>query len=87
MMFWYGDGLTGWGPPVMAMGMVLVWWLVGFGVYLLVRRLHRDGRPVAPRHTPEQVLAERFARGDIDEAEFHDRLDILEGRGRPVGNR
>jgi putative membrane protein len=85
MMFWYGDGLAGWGAPVMAMGMVLVWWLVGLGVYLLVRRLHRDDRPAAPRPTPEQVLAERFAHGDIDEADYRRRVDVLTGGRRTVG--
>jgi putative membrane protein len=87
MMFWYGDGLTGWGSPAMAMGMgmVLVWWLVGLGVYALVRRLHRGDRPAAPRPTPEQVLAERFARGDIDETEYRRRFDVLAGDPRPVG--
>ena len=26
---------------------------------------------------PEQILAERFARGEIDEDEFHQRLTVL----------
>lgn len=84
-MFWYGDGMTGWGSPVMAMGMVLLWWLVGLGVYVLVRRLHRSDGPAAARLTPEQVLAERFARGDIDETEFLRRSEVLAGGTRPVG--
>ncbi len=84
-MIWYGDGMTGWGSPVMAMGMVLVWWLVGLGVYVLVRRIHRSDRPAAPRLTPEQLLAERFARGDIDEADYRQRVDVLAGGNRPAG--
>lgn len=84
MMFWYGDGMTGWGYPMMAMAMVLAWWLVGLGVYALVRYLGHGNRPAHPRPTPEQVLADRFARGEIDAPEFHERLDILDGRGRPV---
>lgn len=32
----------------------------------------RGGRPRA-----EEVLAERYARGEIDEAEYHARLDVL----------
>ncbi len=33
----------------------------------------------APRHTasPEQILAERFARGDISQDEFHERMAAL----------
>lgn len=41
MLFRFGDGPTGWGSPIMATGMVVVWWLVVLGVYVLVRRLHR----------------------------------------------
>jgi putative membrane protein len=82
MMFWYGDGMTGWGSPVLAMTMVLVWWLVGLGVYALVRFVGRKDRERQAGATPEQVLAERFARGEIDAQEFHERLDVLDGRGR-----
>jgi putative membrane protein len=31
--------------------------------------------------TPEQLLAERFARGEIDEDEYRRRLDTLRGTG------
>ena len=85
MMFWYGDGMTGWGYPAMAMGMVLAWWLVGLGVYALVRYVGRRDRPSAAPPTPEQVLAERFARGEIDAPEFHERLDALDARTRTAG--
>ena len=83
MMFWFGDGLTGW-HPAMGVVMVLAWWLVGLGVYALVRYVGRKDRS-ARSATPQQVLAERFARGEIDAPEYHERLDILEGRTRPVG--
>ncbi len=37
-----------------------------------------------PRYTesPEQLLATRFARGDIDEAEYQQRLAVLRGGSR-----
>jgi len=35
------------------------------------------------RSTPEQVLAERFARGEIDEGEYRQRLATLRGH-KPV---
>lgn len=85
MMFWYGDGMTGWGYSAMSMAMVLAWGLVGLGVYALVRYIGRMNRHPNAGATPEQVLAERFARGEIDAPEFHERLDTLDGRGRPVG--
>lgn len=83
MMFWYGDGMTSWGYPAMSMAMVLAWWLVGLGVYALVRFIGRKDRHPHAGATPEQVLAERFARGEIDAPEFHERLDTLEGRVGP----
>jgi len=85
MMFWYGDGMTGWGPPVVALIVVLVWWIVGLGAYALVRFISRADRDPRPGATPEEVLADRFARGEIDAREFHERLEVLDGRavGRP----
>ena len=81
MMFWYGNGMSGWGYVLMTVSMVLFWALVIAGVVALVRYLGRDTQAAftspPQRHTPEQVLAERFARGDIDEEEYSRRLDTL----------
>src|SRR5437762_1524303 len=67
MMYWYGNGMNGWGYALMTVSMVLFWGLVIFGVVVLIRYLARASqRPqdtTAPRPTPEQLLAERFARG------------------------
>ncbi|MDQ2790907.1 MAG: hypothetical protein DLM60_04070 [Pseudonocardiales bacterium] len=84
MMWWYGHGMSGWGYALMTASMVLFWALVIFGVVALVRYLGRGEGPTASRPTPEQVLAERFARGDIDEQEYHRRLDALRDRPRPL---
>ena len=85
MMFWYGDGMNGWGHAAMAVSMVLFWGLVIAGVVVLVRYLGRDTQsPLSSpphRHTPEQVLAERFARGDIDEDEYRRRCELLRSGG------
>ncbi|WP_245573192.1 SHOCT domain-containing protein [Amycolatopsis benzoatilytica] len=84
MMFWYGNGMSGWGYALMTVGMVLFWGLVILGVVALVRFLVRspqrpDSADVSHR-TPEQMLAERFARGEIDEQEYRSRLATLQGR-------
>ncbi|MBF6221998.1 SHOCT domain-containing protein [Nocardia abscessus] len=84
MMFWYGDhGMSGWGYGLMTVGMVLFWALVIGGVILTVRYLVQPSAPVggAPivRPSAEQVLAERFARGEIDADEYHQRLATLRG--------
>jgi putative membrane protein len=59
----------------MTLGMMAFWVLLIAAVVWLVRGL--DQRPAGSRSSqlrgPEQLLAERFARGDIDECEFNDR--------------
>ncbi|NKQ55666.1 SHOCT domain-containing protein [Amycolatopsis sp. K13G38] len=86
MMYWYGNGMSGWGYALMTVSMVLFWGLVIFGVVALIRYLTRTSqRPehdATPRPTPEQLLAERFARGEIDEQEYHSRLAALRGSPR-----
>lgn len=37
------------------------------------------GPPAEPATTPDQILAERFARGEIDEGEYRARLAVLRG--------
>ena len=80
MMWWNGSG--SWGYVVMTLGMLIVTGIVIAGVIGLVRysgrgvRAERDG-PVA-----EQLLAERFAHGEIDEEEFDRRLGVLRMAGR-----
>ncbi|MFF5470748.1 SHOCT domain-containing protein [Streptomyces achromogenes] len=82
-MFWYGRGVGGWGLFAMTMSMVVFWALIiTFGV-LLYRSLVRPGRDSGgfgarpPDASPEQLLAERFARGEIDEDEYRRRLSVL----------
>ena len=87
MMWWYGNGngMDGWGYALMAVSMVAFWGLVIFGVIATVRYLGRQDRPIATtRPTAEQVLAERFAHGEIDEQEYRQRLDVLRGGPRPL---
>ncbi len=90
-MFWYGNGFDnggGWGYALMIIGMLVFWGLVIGGVVLLFRQPDRRDRVaggMVPAHrTAEQLLAERFARGEIDEHEYHQRLDTLRGGPRPL---
>lgn len=87
-MFWYGNGMSGWGYVLMTIGMVGFWALVIFAVVALVRSLGSGAGSVAPPSaappTPEEVLAMRFARGDIDEQEYRRRLETL--RTTPSGS-
>ncbi|MEU2716646.1 SHOCT domain-containing protein [Streptomyces sp. NPDC007205] len=82
-MFWYGHGVGGWGWFAMSVGVVLFWALIiALGV-LLYRSLARPGEGsnrAGSRQqgtSPEQLLAERFARGEIDEDEYRRRLTVL----------
>ncbi|MDQ6728170.1 MAG: SHOCT domain-containing protein [Actinomycetota bacterium] len=73
------DGSTAWWifmPLVMLAAWALVIWAA---VTLLQRRPGgpRPGRDDLPG--PEAVLADRFARGEIDDREYHQRLDTLRG--------
>jgi putative membrane protein len=88
-MMWYdGWGWGGW--FAMAIFMVLFWALVIAGVVVLVRYVtgsrhgqQSGGPPVSsgePRwggRPAEELLAERFARGEIDEDEYKRRLTLL----------
>lgn len=54
------------------------WALVILGIIALIRLTTGDQiRSVSPPSTPDQVLANRFAHGEISETEYHDRLAIL----------
>lgn len=83
MTFWYGNHIGAWGWVVMTIGMVAFWGLLITGIVSLVRHLG-GGTPRAERlsvrATPEQLIAEQFAHGEIDETEYTGRLAALHGR-------
>ncbi|WP_328690313.1 SHOCT domain-containing protein [Streptomyces phaeochromogenes] len=91
MMFWYNNhDISGWGWFGMSLGMVVFWGLLITAFVLLFRALNRppehtgaSAPPPAPpaSSTPEQLLAERFARGEIDEEEYQRRLEVLRTGG------
>lgn len=80
-MFWYGDHMSGWGYALMGVSMLAFWGLVITVIFAFVRYLGGGGqdRQAAPpgRPTAEEVLADRFARGEIDEQEYRQRLKAL----------
>lgn len=95
MMYWNG----GWMWPWMMVGNLLFWIVIIVVAVLLFRAFsqrpgpHGSGHPGwgtppspgAPDHGPsaEQILGERYARGEIDEEEYRRRLATL--RGSPPG--
>lgn len=76
MMGWYHDG-AGWGGwLVMAVAMIAFWAMVVFAVVVLFRGT-TSGRQSTPRQDPQDILDQRFARGEIDEDEYHARSAAL----------
>jgi putative membrane protein len=63
--------------------LIPVFWILVFGLLfaLLGRRWSRSAPPWvtanAPGRSAESTLAERFAQGDIDEAEYRARLEVI----------
>jgi putative membrane protein len=87
-MMWYGNGMGGWGFVLMAVSTVVFWGALIAGGIALFRYLNRTAAKPGTgetRPTPEQLLAERFARGEIDEEEYRRRLDALRDAG-PVAS-
>ena len=78
MMLWYGGDNNWWGYATIGIGMVLFWALLIGGIVVLVRLSARGtSGPPQPPATAEQILAARYAGGEITETEYRDRLTIL----------
>ena len=80
MMMWYGSN-GGWGGwLLMTIAMVLFWALIITAVVLVVRYLvsqRPTGTSAGSARTPDEVLAERYALGEIDDDEYQRRLALL----------
>jgi putative membrane protein len=91
MMYWYGSGMSGWGYGLMTVGLILFWGAVIVALVALVRYLSQTRQQTTAlpsQQTPEQMLAERFARGEIGEDEYQQRLTALRtvGQARAPGS-
>ena len=77
-MMWWNNGM-GWGGwVVMSVTMIAFWALVVIAVVAIFRSDRDTDPPRALKHRdPEQILDERFARGEIDIEEYHDRQSAL----------
>lgn len=78
MFGYYGGhmGAIGWSGAVIG---TLVFWVLIAGVIGVVLRDARGRTPYTPPRPsdPTVILAERFARGEIDEDEYRQRLQVL----------
>ena len=82
MMFWYDHDMGWWGYAGLGIGMVLFWALIIAGIVALVIFVSGDRQTRQPPPSPEQILAGRFAQGEIDETEYRDRLAVLRDPAR-----
>lgn len=87
-MYWPDHDTGVWGYTGMAVGMILFWILIVIGIVALLRyssgtlRNRTVPQPQPGSESPEQVLAVRFAYGEIDESEYQQRLAVLRGAMR-----
>ena len=89
MMVWWSQHGDGWAFMLMSISLLLFWGLVILGVVALVRGLAASARPTndggVRRPTADEVVAERFARGEIDEQEYRSRMAALRGDPQEAG--
>ncbi|SEK55221.1 SHOCT domain-containing protein [Nonomuraea pusilla] len=86
MMWGYGAG--GWGMALMIFTTLVFWGALITAIVLAARYMGRTtSRDMPPREAaPEDILAQRFARGEIDSDEYQARLATLRGRhDHPIG--
>ena len=84
-MMYYGPGMGGWMMALMIFGNVLFWTALILGVVMVARLLRRDspGKSGSSEVAPQQLLAARFARGEITEDDYRHALRVLSDTARP----
>jgi putative membrane protein len=75
-MWNYGYGYD-WGFPFFPLLWLLFWVFVIFMIFSRRRRWDKHFQNSQKDMTAEEVLADRFAHGDIDEKEYENRLEVL----------
>jgi putative membrane protein len=80
---WWNDG---WGAWWLVMPLVMIGFWVAV-IWVVVNPLRRQPSPTstggARPPSPEEILAQRYARGEIDDDVYHRRLGILRGAHHP----
>jgi putative membrane protein len=88
MMLNWHTGWSWWGWLGMSISMVIFWGLVIWGIVVLMRYLTTPEKSAASslqnNVTPDRVLAERFARGEIDDQEYAHTREILRSNDQDV---
>ncbi|MGY0020390.1 SHOCT domain-containing protein [Streptomyces sp. cg35] len=73
-----GPYMNSWGYTLMAASVLALWGLLGLAAFALSRGTSRrfDDREMPPGRA-EQLLAERYARGELDADEYRKHLAVL----------
>ena len=83
-MYWFDHGMGGWGYAGMGIGMLLLFVVLLLAVALVVKSFAGDQRsspmPRSERLSAEEILANRFATGEINETDYRERLAVLGDR-------
>lgn len=88
MMWWGYSGMSGWGYALMGVSTVVFWGLLVALIVVAARYASRNVRVEASSAAPEELLAQRFARGEIGSEEYYAGLEVLHARhDRPIGGR
>jgi putative membrane protein len=84
-MMYYGPGMGGWMMALMIFGNVVFWTVLILCAVVAVRYLRTDSSGGSPAGGvgPQQLLAERFARGEITEEEYVRSLRLVSDTARP----
>ena len=59
--------------------MMLVWVLIGFGVYYMIKEQKGSGFRSGDKTGPEETLKQRYVNGEIDEETFNRMLKTIKG--------
>jgi len=81
MPYGWHDG--GWG----IFWMILSWGVIVTLVWAALRAFAPDSDRRVPPRDPKDVLADRFAKGEIDADEYHERLRVLDETRAPKTGR
>jgi len=73
MPYGWHDGALG------VIWMIISWGLIVTVVWALMRAFASDGDGRERPRDPKEILAERYAKGEIDAEEYDERLRVLEG--------
>ncbi|WP_157978228.1 MULTISPECIES: SHOCT domain-containing protein [Nocardia] len=90
-MYWHGGMMNGWMFVLVVLTLIPLWLALAVGTAIAVRNSARPERGPVSRsgevpgggvesRTPTEILALRFANGQLDEAEYLRRLSILRRR-------